>query len=46
MDELGGTSDLKIYANVDHADIVMAIARPFRSKASVIEDVTGFIRPQ
>ncbi len=46
MDEVGGTSELKIYANVDHADIVMAIARPFRKKASVIDDVTGFIRQQ
>jgi acetyl esterase/lipase len=41
--ELGGQSDLKIYPGVDHADIIMAIARPFRAKAPVIADVTGFI---
>ncbi len=43
MNELGGTSELKIYPGVDHADIVMAIARPFRSKAPVIADVTRFM---
>jgi acetyl esterase/lipase len=41
--ELGGREQLKMYPGVDHADIVMAIARPFRTKASVIADVTGFI---
>jgi acetyl esterase/lipase len=46
MRELGGKEQLKIYANVDHADIVMAIARPFRKKAPVIADVTDFIKAQ
>jgi hypothetical protein len=44
MNELGGQSELKIYPGVDHADIIMAISRPFRAKASVIADVTGFIQ--
>ena len=44
MEELGGKSELKIYPGIDHADIVMAISRPFRKKAPVIDDVTGFIR--
>jgi acetyl esterase/lipase len=44
MNELGGKSELKIYPGVDHADIVMAIARPFRGKAPVIADVTRFIK--
>lgn len=43
MNELGGKSELKIYPGIDHAEIVMAIARPFRKKAPVIADVTGFI---
>jgi acetyl esterase/lipase len=43
INELGGRSELKIYPGVDHADIVMAIARPFRAKAPVIADVMGFI---
>jgi acetyl esterase/lipase len=41
--QLGGTQRLKIYPRVDHADIVMAIARPFRQKAPVLADVTAFI---
>jgi len=44
MNELGGRSELKIYQGVDHADIIMAISRPFRAKAPVIADVTGFIQ--
>jgi acetyl esterase/lipase len=44
MTELGGQSELKIYPGVDHADIIMAISRPFRAKAPVTADVTGFIR--
>ncbi|MBL0923153.1 MAG: alpha/beta hydrolase [Sphingomonadaceae bacterium] len=41
--ELGGRQQLKIYPGVDHADIIMAIARPFRGKAPVVDDVMGFI---
>jgi acetyl esterase/lipase len=44
MNDLGGKSELKIYPGIDHAEIVMAIARPFRTKAPVIADVTGFIK--
>lgn len=40
---LGGKQQLKVYPGVDHADIIMAIARPFREKAPVIADVTAFI---
>jgi acetyl esterase/lipase len=43
MTELGNKPMLKIYPSVDHADIVMAISRPFREKAPVVADVTGFI---
>jgi acetyl esterase/lipase len=43
MNELGGRSELNIYKGVDHADIIMAISRPFRDKAPVIADVTRFI---
>ncbi len=46
MLEIGGKQQLKIYPGVDHADIVMAIARPFRTKAPVIADVTEFIMAQ
>jgi acetyl esterase/lipase len=40
---LGGQQQLKIYPGVDHADIIMAVARPFRKKAPVVEDVVNFI---
>lgn len=43
MAELGGQSTLKIYQKVDHADIIMAISRPFRSKAPVLADSVAFI---
>lgn len=41
---LGGQQQLKIYPGVDHADIIMAVARPFRKKAPVVTDVVNFIR--
>lgn len=44
--ELGGMQRLKIYPGVDHADIIMAIARPFRDKAPVVGDVVEFIRAE
>lgn len=46
MAELGGMARLKIYPKVDHADIIMAIARPFRSKAPVLSDSIAFIKGQ
>ena len=41
---LGGKQQLKIYPDVGHADIIMAVARPFRNKAPVILDVVNFIK--
>ena len=43
MQELGGRQQLKIYSGVDHSDIIMAIARPFRAKATVLADVMEFL---
>ena len=43
---LGGQSRLKIYSGVNHADIIMAVARPFRTKAPILQDVTEFVRAQ
>jgi acetyl esterase/lipase len=31
------------YAGVDHAGTVLALSRPFRSKAPVLEEMTGFL---
>jgi acetyl esterase/lipase len=41
--EAGGKAQAKIYEGVDHADIIMAIARPFRKKAPIIEDAVAFM---
>lgn len=41
---LGGQQQLKIYPDVGHADIIMAVARPFRTKAPVVADVVNFIQ--
>ncbi|MEE9434591.1 MAG: alpha/beta hydrolase [Sphingorhabdus sp.] len=43
MQDIEGQATLKIYSGVDHADIVMAIARPFRRKAPVVDDILAFI---
>ena len=44
IEKLGGEQKLKVYPNVDHADIIMAVARPFRAKAPVVSDVVDFIK--
>ena len=41
---LGGQQQLRIYPDIDHADIIMAVARPFRQKAPVVTDVVNFIK--
>jgi acetyl esterase/lipase len=46
IQDVEGTAEVKIYPGVDHYGIIMAVSRPFRKKASVIEDVTAFIRSQ
>ena len=38
----GASSELKIYPDLGHAGIVTALAKPFRDKAPVLEDVTRF----
>ncbi len=42
----GGVASMTDYAGVDHADIIMALARPFRGKAPVLDDLTGFLTKQ
>ena len=46
MQDIQGQAKLKIYPGVDHADIVMAISRPFRAKAPVVADIISFIEKQ
>jgi len=42
----GGSALYKLYDGVDHYEIIMAVARPFRRKAPVIDDVIAFITAQ
>ncbi len=44
MRTAGGAVETKIYPRVDHVGIMLAISRPFRGRAPVLEDVTAFVR--
>ena len=35
--------ELKVYPGLDHKDAVLALSRPFRRKAPVLEDMIGFL---
>lgn len=38
----GGAVETKTYPGVDHVEIMLALSRPFRGRAPVLEDVTAF----
>lgn len=40
----GASSELKLYPKLGHVGIVTALARPFRSEAPVLNDITVFAR--
>ena len=40
----GREVELKIYAGLDHRDTALALSRPFRRKAPVLDDMVGFLR--
>jgi acetyl esterase/lipase len=40
----GGVVEPKTYPGVDHIDILLALSRPFRSRAPVLEDMSAFAR--
>lgn len=39
----GAAAELKSYPGLDHADILLALSKPFRGKAPVLRDVTTFL---
>lgn len=39
---LGGKAELKLYPGVGHSGIIMAVSRPFRGIAPVVDDVVAF----
>jgi acetyl esterase/lipase len=41
--DAGGKARVMIYDGIDHAEIIMAVARPFRKKAPVIDDAVHFM---
>lgn len=43
MHAMGGTAVLKRYPGLGHADLAMALTRPFRGKGPVLMDVTSFL---
>ena len=40
--EAGGKAEYVEYPDVDHLEIMMAVAKPFRYKAPVLEDMIAF----
>jgi acetyl esterase/lipase len=40
----GGRVETKIYPDIDHVEILLALSRPFRGKAPVLADVAEFAR--
>lgn len=40
--ELGGEAEYKEYPDMDHIEIMMALAKPFRSKGPVLDDMIAF----
>lgn len=44
MRERGARVETKIYAGVDHIEIMLAMSRPFRGRAPVLADISAFVR--
>jgi len=44
MEDAGAICAVKAYAGLNHIDPIMAISRPFRAKAPVMDDASAFIR--
>ena len=43
LHSLGAPVEFKAYEDLDHNDVVMAISKPFRSKAPVLDDAAAFL---
>ncbi|MDZ3830289.1 MAG: alpha/beta hydrolase [Sphingopyxis sp.] len=44
IERAGGSAALRLYPGIGHTGIVMALARPFRGRAPVLDDATDFLR--
>lgn len=43
LEAAGGQVEFKLYEGLDHKDLVLALSRPFRGKAAVLDDMTRFL---
>ena len=43
MNAVGGDAKLRLYRGLDHEDLVMAISKPFRGKATVLQESADFL---
>lgn len=39
----GAAAEMQIYDGLNHADVVMALSKPFRNKANILQDATKFL---
>lgn len=44
MHAAGGVVETKLYPNLNHVSILLALSRPFRGRAPVLDDVAAFAR--
>lgn len=44
LEAAGGEVTFRLYEGLDHKDTVLALSRPFRGKASVLDDMTAFLK--
>ena len=40
----GASAEVRIYQHLNHADTVLALSKLFRGKASVLADMTDFLK--
>jgi hypothetical protein len=41
--DLGGRAEVRLYAGVGHIGILLALSKPFRSKANTLTDSSNFL---
>ncbi|WP_164116003.1 alpha/beta hydrolase [Sphingorhabdus sp. Alg239-R122] len=46
VNHLGGRAEYREYTNIDHYRIIMAISRPFRSSAGILDDSVAFMQDE
>ena len=44
LQRLGSVAEVKVYPGIGHIGIILAVSKPFRGKAPVLDDSTGFFR--